>query len=362
MYRLLLISSSFTCIFIKTSSKLFKMSSRTSQMFYIVASSTGRLIQMINKNRRKFSDGPWVKVHNEIICMTKDDGDKAIAGGVLFVPEDIPSHDVTSTGHLKVKRVEVCSWSTKTTAKMAAFFFGVSKLTIHKGMLDVEAIVGTRNAGSVAAILFGKGGSNMRSITQKQAKVFTERDVAPYKLRIHAYSVKDRLSVEIRLKKSIMNINNDLIEKTLLKKVGREDTTSKTTEKKSENRYGGFDEEESVEESVEENGWDTDGDGDGAALEPAGPRGWRRHEESNEEDFPTLGGSVPPVANVALASHETLATKLEDAAARGEVFAEYTPSVKESSTESDASDGGMPPMNMTTDELFALSGDIAAWA
>jgi len=315
---------------------------------------------MINQNRRNFSDGPWAKVHDEIICLTKDDGDKHIGAGVLFVPENINSQDVTSTGHLKVKRVEVCSWSTKTTAKMAAFFFGASKLTIHKGMLDVEAMVGARKAGSVTAILFGKGGSNMRSITNKQAKVFTDRDVAPFKLRIHAYSVKDRLSVEIRLKKCILSINNDLIEKALIKKVGREDTTSETTAKKSDNRFGGFDEEESEDE------------GEDFPVQEA------------EVEYPALGGSVPPVASVQIASHQTLAAKLEDAAARGEVFAEFAPQQTLAAKLEDAAiadrndhyrvyitalerdeekkDDEMPPMKMTADELFALSDDVAAWA
>ena len=164
-------------------------STRSTQTFYIVASSTGRLIKMINAKRRQFSDGPFIKVHNEIICLNKGDGDKHVAANVLYIPDTIAAKDITGSGHLAVKRVEVSSWSTDTTAKMTKFFFNASKITIHKGVLDIEAIVGRRNAGAVTAILFGKGGKNISAICQGEAKAFTQRAVAPFRLHIHAYSV-----------------------------------------------------------------------------------------------------------------------------------------------------------------------------
>lgn len=327
---------------LKTSSKM--SSTRSTQTFYIVASSTGRLIKMMNAKRRQFADGPFVKVHNEIICLNKGDGDKYVAANVLYIPDTITAKDITGSGHLAVKRVEVSSWSTDTTAKMTEFFFGASKITVHKGVLDIEAIVGRRNAGAVTAILFGKGGKNIRAICQGEAKAFTQRAVAPFRLHIHAYSVKNKLAVEIRLKKKIKSINNDLVEKALVRKFGGNDGESQSAPKKrsraSQNRFGGLDVEEQPE-----------------AV----------------EDFPALHGTSPPVSPTVVAPQDTLAAKLEDASVRGEVFKEYTPEDVVRSedmcggTESDDSGyDDMPALTrgMTTDEFFAAaaSSKVAEWS
>ena len=323
-------------------------STRSTQTFYIVASSTGRLIKMINAKRRQFSDGPFIKVHNEIICLNKGDGDKHVAANVLYIPDTIAAKDITGSGHLAVKRVEVSSWSTDTTAKMTKFFFNASKITIHKGVLDIEAIVGRRNAGAVTAILFGKGGKNISAICQGEAKAFTQRAIAPFRLHIHAYSVKNKLAVEIRLKKKIQSINNDLVEKGLVRKFGPGSSSSepkKSERGESQNRFVALDVEEQPEVV---------------------------------EDFPALPGASPPVSPTVVAPQNTLAAKLEDASARGEVFKEYTPedvvrsedmcdATERDATESD--DSGYEDMpvltrGMTTDEFFAAaaSGKVAEWS
>lgn len=313
-----------------------KMSStRTSQVFYIVTSSSGRVIQTINAKRRSFSDGPFARVHSEVIYLTKEQGDEYVKEGVLYVPSEINPRDISDTGHLMVKRVEVASWSKETTSKMLKFFFNASKLITYKGMLDIEALVGSRNAGAATAILFGKGGQNIKAVVKKQALVFTKRDVAPFKLLIRAYSMKDKLAVEIRLKKKILSISEDLIKKGLLKKFAHGDATpsSKKTVVKSQNPF--------------------------ADLSDDGEDG-----EETSEAFPDLSGQVP-FKSVGVAPHETLAAKLQDAAVRGEVFAEYNPKYASPVSSSDSTDDEMPMLErgMTTDEIFAsLSGDVGTWA
>ena len=316
-------------------------STRTSQFFYIVGSSSGRVIQTINAKRRSFADGPFARVHTEVICITKEQGDEYVTGGVLYVPSEVNSRDISGTGHLMVKRVEVASWSKATTAKMLKFFFSASKLITYKGVLDIEALVGSRNAAATTAILFGKGGRNIKAIVNKQALTYTVRDVAPYVLHIRAYTMKDKLAVEIRLKKKIMSIGADLTKKGLLKKFAHGTAPSpKKSERSSQNPFAGLSDEEEA------------GAGD--------------------EEFPELSGQAP-IHSVCVAPHETLAAKLQDAAARGEVFKEYVPEdvvrpeCERDATESD--DSGyedMPALmtGMTSAEFFAAasSGSIAEWA
>ena len=302
-------------------------STRTSATFFIVASSSGRLIKVIQDKRRSFGDGPFVKVHNEVICLNKADGDNYTEKGILYIPNKIANTDITGTGHLKVKRVEISSWSALTTEKMVKFFWAASKVNIHKGSLDIEGLVGNRNAAKVTAILFGKGGRNIRAIVNRQAKTFTQREVAPFLLHIHAYSVKDKLAVEIRLKKKIISINNDLIEKGHVKKFGETPTAPKKSKRVSQNRFGDLE------------------------------------MDDTPDAFPELVGSMPvPARRLFVAPHETLAAKLEDASARGEVFKDYSPTdvvrpecMRDATDSDDSGYDEMPILEkgMTGDEIFA---------
>ena len=321
-------------------------------MIFVLDSSTGHLINQIKTHRAKFSDGPYVKVHSEVTCLTKAQGDKLVVDGILHIPKQIQSRDITDSGHLRVKMVEISSYCPKTTEKMEKFFFNATKVTIYKETLDVEAIVGSRNAAKGIAMVIGKKCCNLHAVVQREAKVFTDRATAPYVFNIHAYSVKNKLAVKIRLEKAIRKINQDLIQK----EIGQRYAAPATSEQKSANRYADLDADEDDSEVL--------------GLEDSRPDLVRHPAaETGVGYFPPLTNASRPKTAI-VDPQDTLAAKLQDAAARGEVFAEYIAKSDDNSSRSStpSTDDDMPALipGMTGDQIFASvaanSADMATWS
>ena len=236
--------------------------SRTNATFYIVSSSTGVVIESIKNKRRQgssFANGPYVKVAEEVFCFNKGDGDDAVAAGILHIPKEINPRDITASGHLRVKRVDVSSYSAETTAAMAKFFYNASKLEVYHGFINVETLVGKRDVKKVIAMIIGKSRRNLNAIVKREAKVYTRRNIDPYIFRIDAYSVKKMLGVKIRLEKAIHRLKNDL-DQNEIEKQHAHPSSRKVEVKKSQNPFDGL------------LGEDADGEDGGAPSSPSSPR------------------------------------------------------------------------------------------
>ena len=311
---------------------------RTTQTFYIVNSTTGHIINTIKAKRGNFGHGPFVKVHDAVHCLTEEQGSGMAQEGYLYIPDEIAERDITGTGHLRVKMVEVSSYCSETTKKMTEFFYNASKVKTYKETLDVAAIVGERDAGAVVAMVIGKKRANLNAIVKGAAKVYTVRETAPYVFHIHAYTVKDKLAVRIRLEKAVRKIKSDLDSRGAAATPPRAPRVQKRS-----NRFSGFNEEEA------DYGTSVFADEEIARRRRGGGA------VVDMESFPTLSSDERPRRlNVDLL--DTLATKLQDAAARGEVFDETVP-VRPCSPDSVSTEDSMPALlpGLSGDELFAAA-------
>ena len=331
---------------------------RVLKEFYIVKSSTGALIMAIKENRTKFSDGPYIKVCEEVFCVSLEQSE--LLGGPIFIPEEVRPADYTQLGGSRsicVKKVIVSSWSEKTTDALLRFFFNASKLTTHTTTVDVEALVGPHNVGQITAMVIGAGGNYLKSIVKKDAKVFTRRAINPNVFVVEAYSVKKLLGVKIRLEKAIREVHADILARRL------EDNTQRHASKPTRFQPGersfahlAYDDEDEDEDEAEE------------AEEPSHKS--RRLEQLVGGDritdtaWPVIAGSEPPPAPKKPVG-TTIAEKLEDAKVRGETFDHKVPHSEtdpEDSTESEY--GDMPPLakGISVEDFFSKNSATVEWS
>ena len=328
---------------------------RFTAQFYIVSSSTGYLISKIKATRSGFAGGPFVRVESSTACLTKEQGDKFVADGKLYVPKTINRFDFTESRHLKVKMVTVSSYDEPTTRKMLKFYFAASKLEIYTVTLDVAAIVGRPNAQKVVAMTIGRGSQNLHAIVKKQAKVFTKRKTSPYVFQIHAYTMKDMLAVKIRLEKAIRKIKEDLEQKELLRSHSH---TARTTPvlatTASQNPFADLeDDEDDEDEMPPEMVVHT--------IERGGDHPPIKYTDDMPVDsimgpacFPKLTATDRP-KSVVVDPHETIAAKLQDAAARGETFTDHALPDDDDDDDDDEMPKLITAKGMTAEQIFAAA-------
>ena len=323
---------------------------RSCSKFYIVASSTGYVIGLIKGSRNKFSHGPYVKVHSEVVCVSS--GDACIMED-LYIPEVVQKRDkveVEGVSHIRVKMVEVSSWAEATTKRMHRFFFDASKLNAHKCTVDVVGLIGGKDVSQVMAMVIGTGGRYLKSVVQKDAKVYTQRETAPNVFVIEAYSQKKLLGVKIRLEKAIRKVHADLLAKQ--HRGGEQDARPRGAGRSPVADGGGsfaslaYDDEPPVVNTVINQ--------------------LKREEHDNDyrESWPAIDkDATPRQVDTTHSPKTTLAEMLEDAAVRGETFKEELPKSSTPPT-SDSDYGDMPPLTkgVSVDDFFASAGASPEWS
>ena len=277
--------------------------SRTSDSILIVSSSSGRVISNCRDIRRKYGDGPYIKVRldsekvdsKDVVSLARLKDDNTISlpwsdGNTykLFVPDNLPTSATDSSGNLRVVLVQASSYDTVTTAKLIGDLW---KISIHQPQVFKEYVrvtTGTdEDKRAVVAMTIGKQGTNVRRIADKKGKIYTKRGENPYLFVIESFSAKNATFIKIQLTKEIEKIQN----RRQPKKRARVSAPAPTKQ----SVFGSF-----------------------AAL--------ATDDCDSDDENPPLDGTTPPLplASGAGVYGRTgavpVAQMLEDAAARGETF------------------------------------------
>jgi hypothetical protein len=197
---------------------------RTSAKFLIVSSSTGRIISNCRDIRRKYGDGPYIKVHIDSqkvvskdvvgLAQLKDDNTINLPWSdgntyKLFVPDDLPASATDPSGNLRVVLVEASSYDNVTTAKLIGDLWEVA---IHQPQVFKEYVSVTsgndKHKAGIVAMIIGKKGTNVRRIADKKGKIYTKREENPFLFVIESFSAKNAAFIKIQLTKEIQKIQD----------------------------------------------------------------------------------------------------------------------------------------------------------